>query len=103
MVNPSPIEAAYDRLDARWAHLPIIREHGRLQAAPFIVVFQLVLAAMFIGAYHLSEAPPATVDAGLRAAIFLITAVSGTFFVIMWAVVRHARRQSCAFDGRGDR
>ena len=90
----SRIETAYDRLEAVWRNLPVVRENGRLQAAPFIAVFMIAFVALAQGMHFLVEAIGADWSNKHKAAVWSLGFMIGGFSLLMTAMVRAARRQA---------
>jgi divalent metal cation (Fe/Co/Zn/Cd) transporter len=90
----SKIETAYDRLEAVWCNLPLLRENGRLQAAPFIAVFMIGFVVLAEGMHFLVEAFGADLSNKHKAAVWSLGFMIGGFSLLMTAMVRAARRQA---------
>ncbi|MCX7565444.1 hypothetical protein OS189_03675 [Sulfitobacter sp. F26169L] len=90
----SKIETFYDRIEAAWCRLPVVRDNGRLQAAPFTAVLIVTFVALAHGMLWITETAAADWSQPHKTALWLLGVMIGGFFLLMTALVRAAKRQA---------
>jgi L-lactate permease len=98
LANPTKLEAAYDRFDAWWCRLPIVRASGRLQAFPFIHVFVVLYAVSGILIGKTVEWVAADWERGAQTALFAISWMMFAFVGLITLMVRSAIRDAKRID-----
>jgi divalent metal cation (Fe/Co/Zn/Cd) transporter len=92
LANPSKLEALYERIEAWWVKLPLVRSRIRLQAFPSIVAMLAVYAGSLMLVLGAAAVFGADTSHGPITALVVVSWVMVFFVVMMVLVVRAARR-----------
>ena len=99
MANPTRLEAQYERIEAWWTKLPLVRSNVRLQQFPFIVMmlvlnvgsWSLILVLVDVLGFDRSN--------GATTALILISWFL-LFFVMMMVLVTRGTQRAAREDDR---
>jgi len=88
----SSIERKYDALDGKWRNQPIVRDNGRLQAGPFVLLVCMIFILFGLAAYGAVEVIGSDWEQGAKTAVFGITFTMSFFGLLMTLVIRASKR-----------
>lgn len=88
----SKIERKYDELDGMWSSLSILRDNGRLQAGPFVLLVCMIFIFLGLSVYGAIDVVGSDWEQGAKVAVFGITFTMGFFGLLMVLVIRASKQ-----------